>query len=445
MLDQSPDNRPAWMRWHIVALLVAYSYMTWFNRVSMSVAYAEQIKDETGIGTVAMGWVYSAFLIAYTIFMTPGGWLIDRYGPWFALVVMGVGSALFGALTGLAGMPAGSSAITLFLSLLVIRTAMGVFTAPIYPAASRAIASWVPLRQRILANGLVQGAAAIGIASTFHLFGSLMDFVGWQTAFVISAAVTGLLALVWTISAADPPPRHDAHLQDPLEKSIRIPAPWHALLHDRNLVLLTLSYAAVGYVEYLFFFWAQYYFKDVLDLSKEVSRTYSMFLTLALAGGMIGGGWLADRLRQESVSRWSRAIVPMLGLAASGVFLLVGVRCDDLDAMVILLSLALLAVGAAEAPTWTLAVELGGRHGGTAAAICNTSGNAIGLVAPILTPAVAAWLTAQFAVDERVGWQWAITLGSAIAFAGALLWCFIAPVSSPLKQAAGMHGPFSDS
>src|SRR5262245_6128551 len=202
----SPNDRSAsmrWRPWYIVALLVAYSYMTWFNRVSMSVAYTEHIKDETSIAPVAMGWVYSAFLIAYTIFMTPGGWLIDRCGPWFALAVMGFGSALFGALTGLTGMSALVASGSMFAALVTVRTVMGVFTAPIYPAASRTIANWIPPGQRILANGFVQGAAALGIASSFHLFGTLMDFVGWQTAFLVSGALTGLLALVWTVSAAD--------------------------------------------------------------------------------------------------------------------------------------------------------------------------------------------------------------------------------------------------
>jgi MFS family permease len=436
--DPASDGRSAWPRWRIVGLLVAYSYMTWFNRVSMSVAYTEHIKDENGISPVAMGWVYSAFLIAYTIFMTPGGWFIDRCGPKLALVVMGFGSALFGALTGLAGMSALISAGSMFVALLAIRTLMGAFTAPIYPAASRAIANWIPPGQRILANGFVQGAAALGIASTFHLFGTLMDFVGWQLAFLISGAVTALLALAWTILAADRPRRQlqplTAESQPPPAVSVQATPPWYSLLRNRNLVLLTLSYAAVGYVEYLFFFWAQYYFKDVLNLSKEESRTYSMILILALAGGMIGGGWLADRLRPAATSRWGRSAVPMVGLALSGVFLLVGVRCESITGMVTFLSLALIAVGTAEAPTWTLAVELGGQHGGTAAAICNTSGNAIGLIAPILTPAFAAWITTQFAVSERIGWQWAITLGSAIALVGAMLWFFIVPHNRSLED-----------
>src|SRR5262245_41320007 len=92
-------QRPTWVRWQIVALLVAYSFMTWFNRVSMSVAYDEQIQHEYAISPEAIGWVYSAFLFAYMVFMTPGGWVIDRWGAWTALAIMGFGSALLGSLT----------------------------------------------------------------------------------------------------------------------------------------------------------------------------------------------------------------------------------------------------------------------------------------------------------------------------------------------------------
>src|SRR5205085_1314850 len=61
-------------------------------------------------------------------------------------------------------------------------------------------------------------------------------------------------------------------------------------------------------------------------------------------------------------------------------------------------SLALCGMGAVEPPTWTTAQELGGRRGATAAGICNTGGNAGGIIAPVVTPLVAT----------RFGWGWAI-------------------------------------
>jgi len=102
-----------------------------------------------------------------------------------------------------------------------------------------------------------------------------------------------------------------------------------------------------------------------------------------------------------------------------------------------LLALALAAVGAAEAPVWTTAVELGGPHGGTAAGICNTGGNAGGLLAPILTPLVSGWISRQFGLSEQAGWQWGISLGSGIALAGAVLWYWIIPGRADQPAAEG--------
>jgi MFS family permease len=454
------SSRPTWVRWQIVALLVSYSFMTWFNRVSMSVAYDERIKGQTGITPEDMGTVYSAFLFAYMLFMTPGGWFIDRFGPWLALVVMGFGSAVFGALTGSAGLPMLVASGLVLPTLLVIRSLMGVLTAPIYPAASRVVSHWLPVSHRAGANGLVQGAAAVGIACTFPIFGLLIDGVDWPLAFLISGTVTGLLALAWTLYGTNDPAMHrwvnNAERQwiDPAQHTPRRPpvpvvadaepaivAVRHASPTTRwparSLVLLTISYAAVGYVEYLFFFWMRYYFKEILHLGTGESRIYAAVLTLAMAAGMVVGGWVADRLRTAYSGWWSHAVVPVVGMCAGGALLVLGVLAEETVWIVTLLALALAAVGATEAPVWTMAVELGRQRGGTAAAICNTGGNAGGLIAPWITPRVSTWIALEFGVSEKLGWQWAIGLGSAIAVAGAVLWLWIRPLDERSQSRGG--------
>src|SRR6266498_930852 len=91
-------------RWQIVGLLMALCFISHLNRVSMSVAADERIMDQFGISPTQMGMVYSAFLLVYTLCMLPGGMFIDRVGPRMALLVMGFGSAFFGALTGIVGL-----------------------------------------------------------------------------------------------------------------------------------------------------------------------------------------------------------------------------------------------------------------------------------------------------------------------------------------------------
>ena len=466
---------PARASWHIVGMLVAYSFMTWFNRVSMSVAYDEQIKAESGIAPEDMGFVYSSFLFFYMLCMTPGGWLIDKYGPWKALVVMGLGSALFGMLTGTAGLPAIVAAGLLLPALLVIRSLMGILTAPVYPACSRVVAHWVPLTQRARANGFIQGAAGVGIACAFPVFGTMLDWMHWHIAFLVTGIVTAVVAITWmAFGANDPrkqlvsesrrqrryddsevasPPSTDAAVTGitagpPPQPAVlgdtgitaerpRVPAiqrishdgSWWTLLGNRSLMLLTLSYAAVGYVEYLFYFWMHYYFEDVLKFGKNESRFYAAIMTLSMAVGMVLGGWIADRLRSTYGGK-GVALVPALGLCAGGALLLLGVLAQDTVWIVTWLALALGAVGATEAPVWTMAIELGKRYGGTAAAICNTGGNAGGLLAPIVTPFLSAWIIRHYDVSEQASWQWAISLGSLIAVLGAVLWFWITPEDS---------------
>jgi MFS family permease len=488
-------GRPTWVRWRIVALLVALSFLSWFLRVSMSVAYDEKIKDQFGIRPETMGYVYSAYLAVYMLCMTPGGWFIDRFGARTALIIMGFGLTLFGAMTGLvglgtellAGVPAALNlqlttaglALVLFL---VVRSIMGAFATPMYPAATHAVARWIPFRRRGAPQGLVQGAACVGIAATPLVFGSLIDRLGWPQAFLVLAVCTSLVSLLWAAYATDRPEQHPS--VSPAEQRliragepdisaagdfapVHVAGEWEAaeaesaiqaapglgvagaitatapsavlsrtertdaqhvlvpaggggallLLRNRSLVLLTVSYAAVGYFEYLFFFWMDYYFKEKLGLPDEVRRVYAGIPILAMASGMVAGGWLSDWMVRLYGYRTGRALVPVVGMLGGALFLGAGAAAGEPRWIVFWFSLALGAVGAVEAPTWNTALELGGRRGGTAAGICNTGGNLGGLIAPIVTP----W------VGEHYNWSAAIGLAAVVCLLGAGLWRWIDP------------------
>jgi MFS family permease len=160
-----------------------------------------------------------------------------------------------------------------------------------------------------------------------------------------------------------------------------------------------------------------YYFEEVLKLGKEASQYYSGIPLLVMAASMPVGGWLSDRLVQAYGRRVGRALVPAGGMLASAGLLLLGIFAHDPIWIVTWFSLAMGAVGAAESPFWTTAIELGGRRGGTSGAIVNTGGNAGGLIAPILTP----WVGTQF------GWPWAISLSGIYCLLGMGLWAWIDP------------------
>src|SRR5262245_23512966 len=275
-----PDSRPTNVRWLIVAMLVGLVFMAHFNRIAISVAGNERFIGN-GLSEEQMGRVYSAFLLVYTIGMLPGGWLIDRLGPRWALAGMGVGLGFCAALTGVLG-AAGLAVAALYMPLLVIRGVAGASSVTLHPGAARAVSLWFPLSGRSFANGLVTAGALVGIAVTYPGFGWLMDRLDWPLAFVVSGAALVLMGLVWAALAADDPAGHrranDAE-RDLAATEGRVPPRSAATLRDvlglfrnRSLVLLTLSYGAYSYVQYLYFYWIEYYLKNTLNLPGEKSR-----------------------------------------------------------------------------------------------------------------------------------------------------------------------------
>ena len=384
-------------RWAVVGLLMAFCFISHLNRISISVAGDERIMEQYAIAPKQMGMVYSAFLLVYTVFMIPGGFFIDRFGARTALAVVGFGSAAFCVFTGATGWMAASQ---VWISLILVRGMMGLFTTPLHPAAANAVAQWVPVSKRSLVNGLVTGAALLGIACTYKVFGSLIEKFDWPRAFLITGGATALLTVVWLwVSRGPAEASSEAGMVG-----------WQVLLKNRSLVLLTLSYAAIGYFQYLFFYWMHYYFHKVLHLGDEASRYYAGIPPLTMALCMPVGGWLADRFQ-------SRAVVPLCGMVLGALLLSAGVFAKTPFWIVFWFSLALGAVGAAEGSFWSTAVETGGKFGGTAAAIVNTGGNGGGLLAPILTPMVS----------EAFGWPVGIALGGIICLAGAMCWLGIKP------------------
>lgn len=428
MSDPAPTlavPSPAGPRWRLVSLMLVMVATAHFNRISISVAGAESIIKYEGVKPTEMGMVYTAYLLLYTLSMSPGGLFIDRFGPRAALLLVGVGSALFVTLTGIAGfLWTGAS---LLVGLLVIRSLMGVVNAPIHPGSARLVGDWVPPSQQSLVNGMTNMAACIGMSVTYLLFGELMDHFNWTGASLIAGGATLVLAIGWGWFAVNRPAADLA--ADPLSTSVREgdapvrartrrgPATLWELLGNRSLILLTVSYGTVGYFQYLFFYWAQYYFEEIRGIEKQDSRLFTSILTLAMGFGMVTGGWLTDWTRRRLAHSHAVAVVPVCGLIVSAVTLLPGLLAPEPLVTLIWFGIAMAAVGACEGAFWTLAVEIGGSRGGLAAGILNTGGNAGGLVAPVLTPFISAWLS----------WQAGLAVACVVCLLGAACWIGIDP------------------
>ena len=403
-------------RWRIIVLLMGYAAIGHFNRVGISVAGDEMFIPKLGISETRMGWVYTAFLILYTIAMLPGGWLIDRIGSARALTWFGLTMGIFVVLTGTLGWVT-STPGSLWLSLLVIRGLAGVCNAPLHPGAAHVVSDVMPDHRRATANGMITAGALIGIACCYPAFGWLMDSLTWPLAFVVSGSTLIAYSVLWRLLASPslPPPRPTTSTTD----ATNSPSAW-SLLRQRNLWLLTLSYAAYGYFQYLFFYWMGYYFKQELHVPEVEARWASFWIMLAQGAGMAIGGLGTDAVCKLLGTTHGRRAIVMTGMGFGAVFGLLGVNVTGLMNVAVCLAMSMAAIGMVEGVFWTTATDIGGKSRGLSGAFMNTGGNVGGVISPVLTPIMA----------EQIGWSGAIVVACVISGIGGLVWFLITPPSS---------------
>jgi MFS family permease len=394
----------------IVALLFGFSMVSYFDRTIMSIA-GPQLMLDFGVSPTAMGSVYSAFILGYALTMIPGGLLTDRLGPRRALTLMGMGSAVFTGLTIVGVRPGLGVLIGVVPALFAIRFGLGVVTAPLYPAAARIGAHWIPVVRHGQVQGLIIAGSSFGAAISPLLFTWIAARFGGRAPFLVAALATAALAAFWYLYARDYPSGAD-HVEVP--DRARPAQPWGALFRDRNLLLITYAYSALGYFQYIFFYWMYYYFGQVLHLGEDASARYTTILFLTEGSIMPLGGLVSDRLTRRYGPHVGRRMVPIAGLSLGAALLYFGTVSVGVTA-VACFSLAFGFAASCEGPFWATVTEIAGERVGGASSILNTGAQVGGFFAPILTPLIAS----------RVGWSWGLYGGALVAISGVIAVYFV--------------------
>lgn len=413
----------------LILLLFGFSTVSYFDRIIMPAAGPRLMRDFS-ISPTAMGSVYSAFILGYALLMIPGGHLSDRLGARRTLALMAFGSAGFTALTVLAGSSLISAWVGTVAILWVIRFGMGIVTAPLYPACACATGDWIPAVYHARVQGFIIGGSSLGAAIAPVFFTWLLGRFEWRTPFLLAAVVPAVLSVVWLSFARDKAtPRRDEGALVTAPKS----APWLALFTDRNLMLVTYAYGALGYFQYIFFFWMNYYFAEVLHLGEVGSARYTAIMFLVEGAMMPLGGFVSDRLAKTYGQQFGRRWVPIAGLSLGAAFCCAGTVSGGVLA-VACFSFAFGLAACCEGPFWATVTEMAGDHVGSASSILNTGAQVGGFFAPVLTPMIA----------ERFGWSWGLYAGVLVVLTGVAALYLVKMQPGPTRGISARLAVFSD-
>jgi ACS family glucarate transporter-like MFS transporter len=414
--------RPTRVRWVILAVLFAVSLVAYVQRLNFQVA-SEGMKAEFGIDDIRLGWIFGAFALGYAAFQLPGGIFGERWGLRRSLTVI---AALWGVVTILCGMiPASAVGSTLAVvgGLVVLRFAMGVFQAPLFPIVAGSIANWFPVGRWALPNALSSAGLNLGAFFTPPLAAWLMIEYGWRVAFFATAPLAFLAAIAWWWLGRDHPQEHaGVNAAEIALVTAGRPAPapvtgraWLHVLRNRETLLLALAYLCMNYIFYIFFSWFFIYLVEERHFELLKSGFYAGLPWCVGAVFATIGGETCDRLCRRIGPRWGCRVPAMTGLLLVAALLFAGATAQDPLLAIALLSLCFGCTQLTEGPFWSAQTYVGGEHTAAASGVLNTGGNLGGAICSPLIPVLVHYF----------GWIPALASGSIAALIGALLWLFI--------------------
>ena len=407
------------VRWSLVGWLFVLSTIAYLDRVNIAVA-GQSIAREYHLSNVQLGWLSSALLLGYAAFQAPGGRAADRLGARRILTVAVIWWGVFSAAMAL--VPVAGSAIIV---MAVLRFALGSGEAVMYPAANRIVASWIPVRERGLANGLIFMGTGIGSGITPPIVTALLVHYGWRASFIVCAVIGVCAGAVWFVLARDTPaahPRVSADERVYIEAAIparvaAAPLAWRTICGDRNVRLLTLSYFCYGYLAWIFLAWFFIYLRTARGMDLSTTARYAMLPGIGMALGSGGGGILNDMLSHRYGRRVGRCGVAALGIGLAAVFIALGTQAEGARVASITLAAGAGCLYLAQSSFWSVSADIAGSSAGAVSGVMNMGAQLGGVVTASLTP----WIAGRF------GWTSSFLVAAVLCVLGASAWAFVRP------------------
>jgi MFS transporter, ACS family, hexuronate transporter len=295
-------------RWRIAILVSAAIAISYLDRQTLPVAI-KAIQTDIPITNSAKAALDSAFLFTYGLMYLAGGWLIDRLGTrrGFALT-MGFWS--------LACMSHGFARNLGMLA--ASRLLLGIGEGGGFPAATRVVAEWFPVKERSTAMGIINAGTGVGgvvappLIALVLSYSHWLDLAPWRWVFFLTGTL-GLLWLAWwNLDYFTPErPRSEAGASNsdstpPIESSNATQAiPLAKLLSFRETWAVMSAKFLTDAAWYFYLFWLPKYLYDARGFDIKAVGAVAWIPPAAAGIGCLCGGALSSWLimRGQTVDR----------------------------------------------------------------------------------------------------------------------------------------------
>lgn len=423
------------IRWRIFSFLFGFGFLAYIQQKTITVA-AEPMMPALGLSQLQIGYIEQAFVLGYAIFQMPGGIIGQRLGARLTFVVIGITAFL--ATLAMPLLPEFFNGPALFAALMGVQLLLGLSQGAIFPISAGVFESWFPAKRWAFVQGLQTAGLGLGAALTPPLIVYLMTRLGWQRALVWASLPALALIALWAWYGRNTPREHpsvsarelaDIGTQPQTHSSLSIKQ-LAAIVANRNVVLLFVSYMSMNYTFYLLSNWVFLYLIQERHFSSLESSWLAMAPPLAAALGAGVGGLITSALTQRFGSLWGYRILPLVAMVSAAALLLLAVNASNPYLAVAALASCFGTVELTEGAFWGAGMTVGR---GDTMAVCgfmNTGGNLGGIIG---IPIVAYF-------SGLHSWNTAFFIGMGFAILSALAWLGIRVEETAVELAPAVAG-----
>ena len=405
-MPYASHSRATFVRYQVLAFACVLSMITYLDRACFASAATAMATDLGLAATDVINAGTTAFLIAYSLFEVPAGWLGDRYGPRRTLLRIVLAWSLFTALTGLIGLRVGSFVFGGLGLLIALRLLFGAGEAGAYPNITRALHNWFPARQWAMAQGMVWMSGRIAGGLTPFIWAVLVagtpdssPLGTWRGAFLLF----GFVGIVWCIAFAllfRNQPHEDPRVNEAERERIGTrnvhgdshshAIPWRAMLRSRSMLLLCLAYTCNNFgwwfhLSYLPTYMTERFSLAPTDMLAAIYKGGPLWIG---AIGCLSGGLLADWLTRTLGHRRGRRMMGTASYAVSALCWLAALAAPNVHIFFLLVSLGALTSDMMLGASWATCQDIGQRNAAVVAATMNMIGGVGGILASLFTRAM---------------------------------------------------------
>src|SRR6267142_1241762 len=411
---------PTGVRHLVIVFAVALAVVTYIDRVCISQA-APLITKDLGFSKEPLGYIFSAFTLAYALFEIPSGYLGDRFGARKVLMRIVVWWSFFTAATGWAWN---------FTSMAITRLMFGAGEAGCFPNLTKSFTTWLPLEERVKAQGILWMSARWGGAFTPPLVALVLKFMSWRHAFEVFGGI-GLIWAVFVYRWYRDNPRDNKNINAAEMRMIEAHqhlasghanVPWGKLYRSKQVWLLCIQYFCLSYSWYFYITWLPTYLQEERHLSLSNGAVLAMLpLFFGGCGSFLCGIFYPTVNRLTGDLGKSRRIMAWIGFFGAGAFLLLSSMLQDPIWAMLAMGMASFFNDLVMPGSWAACMDVGGKYAGTLSGTMNMVGNLGGALSGVATPFIL----------RRANNDWSVIfyVEAAVYFSGIFFWLFLDPVT----------------